>query len=125
MSIVNILTVMILLNSTGTAAVTEDYDIPPPGPPRQAPQSKSQGQFNTIVYFPSFSFCDLLIILRYGYKVRFGGTAMVLQSYFAVTKIVILLCSSFFCLSMKNKILKKEKVNKLTIFCIIQDMKQR
>ena len=30
---------------------------------------------------------------RYGYyEVRFGGTSKVLQSYFAVTKIVILLC---------------------------------
>ena len=32
--------------------------------------------------------------LRYGYyEVRFGGTAKVLQSYFAVAKILILLCT--------------------------------
>ena len=31
---------------------------------------------------------------QYGYyKVRFGGSAKVLQSYFAVAKIVILLCT--------------------------------
>ena len=31
---------------------------------------------------------------RYGYyEVRYGGNAKVLQSYFAVAKIVILLCS--------------------------------
>ena len=28
------------------------------------------------------------------YEVRFGGTAKVLQSYFAVAKIVILLCNT-------------------------------
>ena len=35
---------------------------------------------------------------RYGYyKVRFGGTAKVVQSYFAVAKIVILLCTQEAC----------------------------
>ena len=35
---------------------------------------------------------------RYGYyEVRFGGNAKVLQSYFAVAKIVILLCNQSKC----------------------------